>query len=50
MGGPDDPQRPPGEPVQQAMKVIGYVVIALMAAGVVYANFIGITYWAGIGV
>ena len=36
--------------MQKAMKVIGYGVLALMAAGVLYANVIGIKYWAGIGV
>ena len=36
--------------MQKALKVVGYVVLALMAAGIVYANAIGITYWAGIGV
>lgn len=36
--------------MQKALKIIGYVVLALMAAGIVYANAIGIKYWAGIGV
>jgi hypothetical protein len=36
--------------MQKALKVIGYIVLALMAAGIVYANAIGIKYWAGIGV
>ena len=36
--------------MQNALKVIGYVVLALMAAGIIYANAIGIKYWAGIGV
>jgi hypothetical protein len=36
--------------VQQALKVIGYVVLVLMAAAIVYANLIGIKYWTGIGV
>ena len=32
------------------MKIVGYVVMSLMAVGIVYANVIGIKYWAGIGV
>jgi hypothetical protein len=36
--------------MQKALKVIGYVVLALMAVGIIYANAIGIKHWAGIGV
>ncbi len=32
------------------MKILGYVVLALMAAAIVYAGYISITYWSGIGV
>jgi hypothetical protein len=36
--------------MRKAFRIIGYVVLALMAASIVYANAIGIKYWAGIGV
>ena len=36
--------------MRRALQVIGYVVLALMATGVLYANAIAIKYWAGIGV
>ena len=36
--------------MQKVLKIIGYVVLALMLVGVVYANSIGIAYWSGIGV
>jgi hypothetical protein len=36
--------------MQNALKIVGYVVLALMAVAIVYANAIGIKYWAGIGV
>jgi hypothetical protein len=36
--------------MQKALKVIGYVVLALMAVSIIYANATGIRYWAGIGV
>jgi hypothetical protein len=39
-----------GSQLQNTMKIIGYVVLALMAAGIVYANVVGFAYWAGIGV
>jgi hypothetical protein len=31
-------------------KVFGYVVVVLMAAAMVYAAYITITYWSGINV
>lgn len=34
----------------KALKVIGYVVLVLMAVGIVYANAVGFKYWTGIGV
>lgn len=36
--------------MQKTLKIIGYVVLALMAVGIIYANAIGIKYWTGIGV
>lgn len=36
--------------VQKALKIVSYVILALMAGAVVYAGLIGITYWTGIGV
>ena len=36
--------------MQKALKIFGYVVLALMAVGIIYANSIGIAYWSGIGV
>lgn len=32
------------------MRVFGYVVVALMAAAMLYAAFISVKYWSGIGV
>jgi len=31
-------------------KVVGLVVLVLMAAAICYAGIIGISYWSGIGV
>lgn len=36
--------------MRTTFKVVSYVVLALMACGIIYANAIGITYWTGIGV
>ncbi|WP_439125083.1 MAG: hypothetical protein ACNJA3_17150 [Pseudomonas rhizophila] len=36
--------------VQKVLKIVSYAVLVLMASAVVYASFIGITYWTGIGV
>ena len=33
-----------------SLKAFSFVVLVLMAAGVVYASYIGITYWSGIAV
>jgi hypothetical protein len=33
-----------------SLKAFSFVVLALMVVGVVYASYIGITYWTGIGV
>ena len=33
-----------------ALKAFSYVVLVLMAGGIVYASFIGIKYWTGISV
>lgn len=32
------------------MKIVGYVVIALMAVAIIYSAYITLTHWAGIGV
>ena len=36
--------------VYQAVKIFSHVVLALMAAGIVYASVIAVTYWTGISV
>lgn len=33
-----------------ALKAFSYVVLVLMAIGIVYASYIGIKYWTGISV
>ena len=32
------------------LKVLGWVVVALMVVAIVYASFISLRYWSGIGV
>jgi hypothetical protein len=32
------------------LKIVGYVVLAAMAAAIVWAAYISITHWNGIGV
>jgi hypothetical protein len=39
-----------GTIVHGALKAFSYVVLGLMAIGVVYASYIGIKYWTGISV
>ena len=39
-----------GEAVHRILQIIGYVVIALMAIGIIYGNATAIRYWSGIGV
>ena len=34
----------------QGFRVFSHVVLGLMAAGIVYAAFIAVTYWTGISV
>lgn len=34
----------------QALKVLGYLILVLMGASVVYAGYVGVTYFPGIGV
>ncbi len=36
--------------MQKALKIVSFVILALMAGAIVYAGLIGITYWTGIGV
>lgn len=33
-----------------ALKAIGFVVIALMLVSIVYAGYMSVAYWPGIGV
>jgi hypothetical protein len=33
-----------------SLKVVGYVVIVLMAASIAFAAYIGVTHYTGIGV
>ena len=37
-------------PYYTPMKIVGYVVLALMAIAIIYAGYISLTHWAGIGV
>jgi hypothetical protein len=32
------------------IKLVGYLIVLLMAVAVLYAAYISVTYWAGIGV
>lgn len=32
------------------LKLVSYVIVLLMAAAVLYAAYISVTYWTGIGV
>ena len=32
------------------LKIVGYVVLALMAVAILYAGYITLTHWTGIGV
>ena len=36
--------------VHTSLRAFSYVVLALMGSGIVYATYIGLTYWTGIGV
>jgi hypothetical protein len=36
--------------VHAALKWFSHVVLALMLSGIVYASYIGLSYWTGIGV
>ena len=52
-GGPYDEERG-REVLMQAwsagLKALGWVVVALMVVAILYAAFISIRYWSGIGV
>lgn len=39
-----------GESYVAALRIVGYVVLAAMLAAVIYAAWISIAHWAGIGV
>ena len=39
-----------GTNMQASLKAVSFVVLALMAAGIVYAGWIAVTYWTGISV
>lgn len=39
-----------GAPYYTPVKIVGYVVLVLMAAAIVYAGYITLTHWSGIGV
>lgn len=39
-----------GNSLVRATRVISHVVLALMVISILYACYIGITYWPGIGV
>ncbi len=36
--------------MHEALKAFSYVVLVLMAVGIVYASYISIKYWTGISV
>jgi hypothetical protein len=36
--------------VHGPLKLLGYAIVALMAVAVIYAAYISVTYWTGIGV
>ncbi len=36
--------------MHKSLRLFSYVVLALMGSGIVYASYIGLTYWTGIGV
>jgi len=36
--------------VHAALRLFSFIVLALMASGIAYASYIGLTYWSGIGV
>jgi hypothetical protein len=39
-----------GAALHGSLKVFSYVVLLLMAVAIIYAGFIGVKYWTGIGV
>ena len=39
-----------GTIVHAGLKAFSYVVLVLMAVGIIYASYIGIKYWTGISV
>lgn len=39
-----------GPPYYTPVKIVGYVVLVLMAVAIVYAGYITLTHWSGIGV
>lgn len=39
-----------GEGFFTTVKIVGYVVLAAMIAAIVYAGYISLTHWTGIGV
>lgn len=39
-----------GNSLVRAVRVISHVILALMAIGILYACYIGVSYWPGIGV
>lgn len=39
-----------GAPYYTPMKIVGYIVLLLMAVAIIYAGYITLTHWAGIGV
>lgn len=36
--------------VHRPLKLLGHVIVLLMALAIVYAAYISVTYWTGIGV
>ena len=36
--------------MHKSLRLFSYVVLTLMGSGIVYASYIGLTYWTGIGV
>lgn len=39
-----------GGPIFTAVRIVGYVVLAAMITALLYAGWISVTHWSGIGV
>ncbi len=39
-----------GSALIELLKILGYLMVVLMAAAIVYSSYITVSYWSGIGV